>query len=145
MTVRDHQGHMTREFISEDMPTLRIITLRRIVARRAPPLVFDSRTTIAVIADTLLQSSTNFAALIDSEGVLRGTLCVADLADIDRNASADAVMVTNAPIIRPEDDIDEAHLEMTAHGADRVLVVESSGVLLGVLTERDLIRGRRAA
>ena len=136
---------MTYELLADDTPTLRIITLRRIVARRAPPLVFDSRTTIAVIIDTLQQTSTSFAALIDSTGVLRGTLCIADLADIDRNACADAVMVTNAPIVRPEDDIDEAHLEMTAHGADRVLVVESSGVLLGVLTERDLIRGRRAA
>ena len=136
---------MTHDLLADDLPTLRIITLRRIVARRAPPLVFDSRTTIATIDDAFQQSSTAFAALIDSAGVLRGTLCVADLADIDRNASADAVMVTNAPIVRPEDDIDEAHLEMSAHGADRVLVVESSGVLLGVLTERDLIRGRRAA
>jgi predicted transcriptional regulator len=136
---------MTHELLADDMPTLRIITLRRIVARRAAPLVFDSRTTIATIDDAFQRSSTTFAALVDSAGVLRGTLCIADLADIDRNASADAVMVTNAPIVRPEDDIDEAHLEMTAHGADRVLVVESSGVLLGVLTERDLIRGRRAA
>jgi predicted transcriptional regulator len=136
---------MTRPYLSDDTPTLRIISLRRVVARRAPPLVFDSRTPISKIDSLLRDSPTAFAALIDSAGVLRGTLCIADLADIDRNACADAVMVTNAPIVRPEDDLDEAHLEMTAHGADRVLVVESSGVLLGVLTERDLIRGRRAA
>jgi len=138
---------MTRN-LTTDAPTLRLITLRRLVARRPPPLVFGTRTPVDAIMFALRRSQSTFAAIVDDtddSGILRGTLCIADLADHDSHTTAEVAMVTTAPMLRPEDDVDEALLEMMGHAADRVLVVDSRGTLLGVLTERDLLPAPRAA
>ena len=135
---------MTRN-LTNDAPTLRLVTLRRLLGRREPPMVFDTRTIVSLIARALATSPATFAAIVDAASILRGTLCLADLADHDPAAAAEVAMVTLAPIMRPEDDVEDALLEMMAHAADRVLVVDSKGILLGVLTERDLMPDNRAA
>ena len=129
---------------TDDLPTLRLVTLRRLLSNTVPPLVFDTSANIAAMKAALRDSPSSIAVLVDHDNILHGTVCLADLAAVDGAQPASTVMATATPVLAAENDVEAAYLEMFTHHADRVLVVDPTGRLLGVLTMRDLTE-RRAA
>jgi Mg/Co/Ni transporter MgtE len=123
---------------ADDLPTLRLVTLRHLIPKTAPPLIFDGSTPISVVEAGLRDSPSTVAVLIDESGILRGTICFSDLGAVDGRRRADAVMSTTTPIVEPECDIEEVRVTMATHDADRVVVVTAAGELLGVLTAGDI-------
>lgn len=81
--------------------------------------------------------------LVDEDNVLKGTLRIGDLHSTDRMASAGDVM-RDAPVLEAEQDIETARTVMSSGATDRVIVIGTTGELLGVLTERDVERKRAA-
>jgi CBS domain containing-hemolysin-like protein len=121
----------------DEMPTLRLVTLRRLVRRSAPVTVVHASTTAKTVSVLLRASPRSTAVVVDRDGVLLGTLCLEDLAGVDPSDTADHAMV-EVPIMAPEHDADAALVAMYTHARDRVLVVDADGRLLGVLTRRDV-------
>ncbi len=103
-----------------------MITLRRLVGRMPAPIVVDVGTEASEI---FRRSPDAIVVLFDGNGVLCGT-----------QRAGDAAMVTLSPVLEPEHDVEMARLAMRAHHTDRVLVVTSTGRLLGVAIDRDLPR-----
>lgn len=128
----------------DELPTLRLVTLRRLVGRTQPPVVFDQATPIGVVEDVLERQPSATAVLVDGAHVYQGTLRLADLADRERTLPAERVMAIGTPVLQAEDDLEAARLAMQRSETDRVLVIAPDGELLGVLTDRDL-GGRHAA
>ena len=129
---------------SEDVPTQRLVTLRRLVSGRSHPPVFDQRARIHAVEGALREAPEAVVVLVDHAGVLQGTLRLEDLHAGDaRSMHVEAVMAREAPIMDPESSLEAAMSVMQAHQADRVLVVTPSGELLGVLTDDDLRRHAR--
>jgi hypothetical protein len=112
--------------VLDETPTLRMVTLRRLVARKPLPIVVANGTAASEIFRELPDAIVVF---VDERGVLCGT-----------QRRADPGAVADAPILEPEQDVESARLAMRVHRADRVLVVDASGHLLGVVTDRDLDR-----
>lgn len=129
----------------DELPTLRLVTLRRLVRRTVPPIVFDQKTPIGVVGDILAQIPDATAVLIDGSRVYQGTLRLHDLSACDRTSPAEQVMSILTPVLLGEEDIDAAQAAMSSSDTDRVLVIAPDGELLGVLTDRDLADRKRAA
>jgi CBS domain-containing protein len=125
--------------MGNDLPTLRLVTLRRLLAKAPPHVVFDVRTAPATIAAAIRRTGA-VAVLVDGHGVLRGTLALADLEAADGSVRPE-VRAIIAPILVPESNLEDAHTAMQVHGCERVVVATIRGELLGVLTRRDLARG----
>lgn len=128
----------------DEQPTLRLYTLRRLVRRTVPPIIFDHATPIGIVEDVLSQVPSATAVVIDEARVFQGTVRLIDLADRDRTAPIERVMTDVTPILLAEDDIDAAESAMRSFETDRIVVIAPDGELLGVLTDSDLAE-RRAA
>lgn len=120
----------------DEMPTLRLVTLRRLVRRTVPPVVFEQETPLGVIEDVLQQIPAATAILVDGARIYQGTLGLPDVRGCDRTQSAEQAMTIDTPVLRAEDDVDVARSAMRT--TDRVLVIAPDGELLGVLTIDDL-------
>jgi len=129
----------------DELPTLRLVTLRRLVRRTVPPIVFDQATPLGVVEDALAQVPDATAVLVDTSRVYQGTLRLPDLVFCDRTAPAEEAMSIVTPVLFGEEDLAAARTAMSSADTDRVLVIAPDGELLGVLTERDLDDRRRAA
>src|SRR5689334_4712118 len=116
----------------EDTVTLKLQTLRRLVAGAPSHLIFDVRTNLGEIEGALLATPRAVAVIVDDAGVLQGTLRLQDLPGHDRSLAANAVMARDLLQAVPEQDPESALQVMRAHDVDRVLVVEANGTLLGV-------------
>lgn len=128
----------------DDLPTLRLSTLRRLLARSPPLDVFDQTTPLSEIERALCSSCASIAILVDSMNILRGTVSHAELERIDDHAApAEAVMSRRVVSMLPETDIEAAYVTMMVHRTDHVLVVTASGELLGALSKADLERAQR--
>jgi Mg/Co/Ni transporter MgtE len=114
----------------QEVPTLRLVTLRRLLAKEEPPAVLEPTATV----DSL---DTRFAVVVD-DGNVRGTLSRDDAWFAPDGARADAVMSTRFVALEPEDDADTALEALRVHDADRVVVISRRGELLGVLTSADM-------
>jgi Mg/Co/Ni transporter MgtE len=130
--------------LPEDVPTLRLVTLRRLVKGVAPSLVFEETTPLESIAEALHDDPDATAVLVDRDSVLQGTLRLAELADWEGDVPAAWVMERGAPVLEAENDIEAARYAMRKGDTDRVVIVSPSGELLGILTDRDLTRSRAA-
>jgi predicted transcriptional regulator len=125
----------------DELPTLRMSTLRRLLRQTVPPIVIDPSTPIATVARTLAAQPGATAVLVDASLVLRGTLAIDDL-DGPNDHAAEAIAV-KTPMMEPETDLDSARMTMQLAGVDRVLVVAFNGQLLGVITRDDLDRAMK--
>jgi|SRR5450755_1086635 predicted transcriptional regulator len=125
----------------DELPTLRMSTLRRLLRQTVPPIVIDPSTPIATVARTLAALPGATAVLVDASLVLRGTLAIDEL-DGPSDHAAEAIAV-KTPMMEPETDLDSARMTMQLAGVDRVLVVAFNGQLLGVITRDDLDRAMK--
>ena len=125
--------------LRDDLPTLRMMTLRRLLATVPQPLVVEASTEVAAVEAGLREKRAGVAVVVDNGGVLRGTLQLEDLAACAGHTHADEVMATANPALEPESGLEDAE-QSFAGGCRCVLVVASTGQLLGVLTKRDLDR-----
>ena len=125
----------------DELPTLRMCTLRRLLRQTVPPIVIDPSTPIATVARTLAASPGAIAVLVDASFVLRGTLALDEL-DGPSDHVAEAIAV-KTPMMEPETDVDSARITMELAGVNRVLVVAFNGQMLGVITRDDLDRAMK--
>jgi len=123
----------------DDFATLRLITLRLLVRDTAAPIIFDVAVAIGEVERVLREQPEATAIFVDG-GVLQGTLRLEDLFAIDPAERAENVMSREAPVIVAENDLAAAQRAMAASHANRIVVVNPAGELLGVLTEWDLLR-----
>lgn len=128
----------------EDSVTLKLQTLRRLLAAVPAHLIFDVHCNLEQIEAELLERPRAVAVVVDDDGILQGTLRLQDLPGHDRSLRADAAMTRETPQLVPEHDPESALRVMRARNTDRLLVVEANGTLLGVLTEDDLALPRAA-
>ena len=129
----------------DDATTLKLVTLRGLLAETPGHLIFDVHSRLDEIEGRLLEVPRAVAVMVDDDGILQGTLRLADLPGHDRTQAADTAMTRETPQLVPEHDPDTALRLMRSVGTDRLLVVEANGTLLGVLTEDDLASSARAA
>jgi predicted transcriptional regulator len=123
---------------TQDMPTLRLWTLRKLLAHTPPPLVFDQASPIGVIADALAETRNALAVLVDPAQNFRGILSHELVARGERTTPADQVMTTRTTVMEPEADVEAAVAMIREYELDHVLVVTANGRLLGVLSRGDL-------
>jgi hypothetical protein len=135
---------MARHSRCDDVQTLRLVTLRRLVKGTTPPLVFEETTPLESISEALKQTPDATAVLVDTNAVLQGTLRLGEIQELDGDVPAAWVMSRGAPVLEAEDDVDAARCAMSKGSANRVVVIGLTGELLGVLTERDIARSRAA-
>jgi CBS domain-containing protein len=120
--------------MDDDLPTLRLVTLRRLLPRHGRTLAFELATPVAQVA-AALGGSAAIAAVVDGTGILQGTVALADLCDCDPACPIGAVMQRDASVLQAELELEQA---WSLVRDDRVLVVDADGRLLGILTRRDL-------
>jgi len=126
-----------------ELPTLRLATLRRLLATKPAPLVFARDTPLRIVEEALGELPQSTIVLVDRDHALCGVLAVADLPpDHERAARAEIAMSTRIVFLEPEHDVDAALATLDAHHADHV-VVTLAGELLGVLSRADLERAHR--
>ncbi|MBV8759860.1 MAG: CBS domain-containing protein [Deltaproteobacteria bacterium] len=124
--------------VPEETPTLRLTTLRRLVRSSEPPLIVAASTKTADVSAALKRSPRSTAVIVDEENVLQGTARLADLTAASSDDPIALAMSTTTPQLMPENDVESARLVMDAQHTDRVLVVSSTGGLVGVVTRSDL-------
>jgi len=131
------------QHVDPNATTLRIQTLRRLLARDRPVRVFDATTSIGEVRWELADTR-GIAAIVDDAGVLSGTATLDDLAAGQPDCSVSDVMDREAPTAPAELEVEDAWQLLQQHHADRVVVISPSGELLGILTiaELDAARGR---
>ncbi len=133
---------------SLELPTLRLATLRRVLAGAHAPLVFDLDTPLVIVEDALRELPLAKVALVDRQGALRGVLTAPDVpTERDCSARSATAMITRIVVLEPEQDVEAALAELHFQHADYV-VVALGGELLGVLSRAELehaTRPRRAA
>jgi CBS domain-containing protein len=131
-----------------EFPTLRLATLRRLVAHAPPPLVFACDTPIAIVEEALAELPFAKVVLVDAQHALCGVMVAGDLpTERASGVELETVMDTRIVFLAPEHDVEAALATLRAHQAEHV-VVTLAGELLGVLSRADLERAhgmRRAA
>ncbi|HET9989824.1 MAG TPA: CBS domain-containing protein [Kofleriaceae bacterium] len=125
-----------------ELPTLRLATLRRLLATKPAPLVFAADTPLRIVDEALRELPQATVVLVDRDHALCGVMVVADLPSVDRASRADVAMSTRMVVLEPEHDVDAALATLDAHHAEHV-VVALAGQLLGVLSRGDLVRAHR--
>jgi CBS domain-containing protein len=80
--------------------------------------------------------------VVDTEGRVVGMVCIEDLQgrEVPPEARVAEVMRSQVYTIRPEAPAVEAMQRMSSNGYPRLLVVDATGQVLGVLTNTDLLR-----
>ncbi len=78
------------------------------------------------------------------EGTITGVVTledVHDVAPVERDAYTVAdVMATDVPTVDPDDDVMDTLRTLQTAGADRLLVTDASGSVVGMVTQSDLVR-----
>jgi CBS domain-containing protein len=131
-----------------ELPTLRLATLRRLLADQPSPLVFARDTPLWVIEEAMWEMPRAKVVLVNPDHALCGVLVANELPIIrDHAMCADTVMITRIVYLEPEHDLETAIATLAFHHADHV-VVALEGALLGVLSREELEQAqprRRAA
>ncbi|MFT3694083.1 MAG: hypothetical protein QM831_13145 [Kofleriaceae bacterium] len=109
-----------------DVPTLRLSTLRRLLAGMPSPLVFDRATPQHVVDEALRDVPRAKVVFVDSE-VFAGI-----------RVAGDPAVHTDAVFLAPEEDVEGALATLESHHAGYV-VAALSGQLVGVLTRDELV------
>ena len=130
--------------LGDDVPTLRLVTLRGLVRATVPPIIIGVGTSVEFVRRTLAEMLGAIGVVVDPASVLVGTIALHELTGCASDAVIERVMSPTTAIVGPEQDIDAARTAMRAHETDRVIVVDHDGSLLGILRAGDLSR-RRAA
>jgi CBS domain-containing protein len=133
-----HPVTSAQDLARDTILTVRLVTLRRLVRQSAPPITFHEATPVGDVLAALRAAPHAIAILVDNDGVLTGTLNLAEAGRCDRATRARDAASTAAPILAAEDDVGAAREAMKR--SDRALVISAKGELLGVLTARDLVR-----
>ena len=107
---------------------------------------FDGRETVREAASALLARGLHGAPVVDRAGRLLGVVSHVDFLRAllsDQGSGWRVVDVATKPALTvyPEDGVYEATERMVRAGVHRLPVVDHSGLLLGVLTPMDVLRG----
>ncbi len=131
-----------------ELPTVRLATLRRLLAGSITPLVFHRETPLSIIEEALWDVPLAKVVLVDPEGALCGVLTGMDLPLVrEHAATAESAMSERIVFLEPEHDVETAIATLQFNHAEYV-VVALAGDLVGVLSRADLARAtskRRAA
>lgn len=130
--------------LADEQPTLRLVTLRRLVRGTRPPVVLAQDVRVADVRRAFASEPSTVIVLVDDANVLCGTLRLADLTAMNDCCASAGDVMRAAPVLAAEDDIETARRAMDSAATDRVVVIDTAGELLGVLTDRDLERKRAA-
>lgn len=112
------------------MPTLRLATLRRLLAGAPSPLVFDAATPQAIVDEALRDVPRAKVVFVASE-VFAGI-----------RVAGDPRVHTDALFLEPECDVESALVALRAHGA-AFAVAALAGQLVGVLSRDELVAALR--
>lgn len=130
--------------LADDVPTLRLVTLRQLLRATLPPVVLGVGTSVEFVRRALGEIPGAMGVVVDPASMLVGTITLHELIGCAGDVAIERVMSAATAIVGPEQDIDAARTAMRAHDTDRVIVVDHDGSLLGILHASDLQR-RRAA
>jgi len=108
--------------------------------RDVPRFGLDDRA--GAISDAARAGGWDWAAVVDSRGVLLGRVRTADLNDPD--ARARDVMEEGPSTYRPNVGLDELLRRMLDHHFDQAFVTDPDGRLRGLVTRRDIARALEA-
>ena len=128
-----------QHMLSDELPTLRLRTLRRLLAGR-PIVALHHAMPVAVARALFREARVPIAAVVDEGGdTLCGTIAWRDLRRVDDGErSLGEVMEHDYVTVAAESDLDAALAMMTEHGVDHVIVVGVDGELVGILDAHDL-------
>jgi len=114
--------------------------LASVMRRDVPRFGLDDRA--GAISDAARAAGWDWAAVVDSRGILLGRVRTADLADPD--ARARDVMEEGPSTYRPNVGLDELLRRMLDHRFDQAFVTDPDGRLRGLVTRRDIARALEA-
>ena len=123
-----------------ELPTVRLATLRRLLAGAPSPLVFARDTPLSIIEEALSDVPRARVVLVDRDHSLCGVLSELPVV-CDHAAHADTAMTTRIVYLEPENDLETALATLVIHHADQV-VVALEGTLLGVVSRTELERAQ---
>lgn len=124
--------------LSDEVPTLRLMTLRNALRDRPEPLVFTGAALVREVRAALGTRTDAIAVVVNDSYQLVGTLRASELQGRHDNDRVDTAISQETPVLRGEDKVDAAAAAMSRSGTDRVVVVGVNDELLGVITEVDL-------
>jgi CBS domain-containing protein len=126
-----------------ELPTVRLATLRRLLATKPAPLVFASDTPLRIVEEALRELPLATVVLVDRDHALCGVLVATDVpAEHEEAMRASVAMSTKIVVLQPEHDVETALATLDTHHADHA-VVALAGQLMGVLSRGDLERAHR--
>ena len=132
---------------ANDLPTLRLTTLRTLT-RHAPPLAVVHVSTPLANLEPMLVDERSWVVAVDDDGILRGVLSHDDAEyalRIDHDGWVTDYMARSSITLDAECEIAEACAAVEAEGVDHVLVVSPGGELLGVVLAGVLATYQHAA
>lgn len=111
-----------------------------LMTRRVTPVPADL--TVAELAQAMIREHQQGFPVTDPAGNVVGMVCLEDLQgrQVPPDARVSDVMRPQVHAIRPEAPAVEAMQRMSSNGYPRLLVVDGSGEVVGVLTNTDLLR-----
>ncbi len=116
----------------------------RIATKREKLVVLKPGMTIREAARLLAERMIRGAPVVDEEGRLRGIITLTDIAravaDGRLDARVEEYMKRNVITIREDQDILEAINTMNRYRIGRLVVVDMSGRLVGIVTRTDILR-----
>src|SRR5579885_1220810 len=115
-------------------------TIAAVMRRDVPRFALDDRA--GAIADATRARGWDWAAVVDSRGVLLGRVRAGDVKD--PNARAGDVMEHGPSTYRPNVGPEELLRRMLDHHFDQAFVTDPDGRLLGLVTRRDIARALEA-
>jgi Zn-dependent protease/predicted transcriptional regulator len=111
-----------------------------LMTRRVTPVTADL--TVAELAQAMMREHVQGFPVVDAGGRVVGMVCIEDLQGrpLQPDARVADVMRPQVFAIRPEAPAVEAMQRMSSNNYPRLLVVDTSGQVVGVLTNTDLLR-----
>jgi CBS domain-containing protein len=124
----------------EEIPTVRIHTLRTLIAR-SETVTVRRTTRLEDIRCRLLEHDVSIVAVIDGD-VLCGTISAVDVLRALGSEGAVAADIMSTPSIglAAESDVDSAAIVMASEGVEHVIVVGARGELVGIVSAIDIAR-----
>ena len=125
----------------DEIATLKMHTLRMLLRRSTVPLVvIEESAAIEDVRRVARERGAPLIVVVDADGALVGTVSPEQLV-------GDAPSPARVAALRAEEDVDATAVRVIADDLAYVLVIESTGVLIGILSATAITahRTRRAA
>lgn len=126
--------------VADDVLTLRLVTLRSLLRATIAPVVVGVGTSVEFVRRVLREMPAAICVVVDPTNTLLGAIELHELTACAGDVAVERVMSSATAIVRPEQDVEALRRAMRASDADRVIVVDHDGSLLGALRAGDLNR-----